>query len=134
MRPLLDSVVPTAKDFVMKRPQMQQIIKDNLCKAQERMKHYDDSHRSEREFWVGDLTYLKLQAYRQSSILCEKIWSSAPNTMLYTRFWLRLNLELPSISRVHLVFHVSLLKNKIGAKKVVQSTLPSSGDDGIVFD
>lgn len=50
MRPLLDSVVPTAKDFVMKRPQMQQIIKDNLCKAQERMKHYDDSHRSEREF------------------------------------------------------------------------------------
>ncbi|XP_015060296.1 uncharacterized protein LOC107006195 [Solanum pennellii] len=72
MGPLLDSVVPAAEDLVMKRQQMQQIIKDNLCKAQERMKHCDGLHRSEREFRVGDLTYLKLQPYRQSSISLRK--------------------------------------------------------------
>lgn len=73
MGPPLDSVVHAAEDLVMMRQQMQQIIKDNLCKVHERMTYYADSHRSEREFQVGDLVHLKLQPYRQSSIALRKI-------------------------------------------------------------
>lgn len=135
MGPLLDSIVPASEDLVMKRQQIHQIIKDNLCKAQERMKRYADLHRSEREFQAGDLVYLKLQPYRQSSIALRK------NLKLNSKYYgpyrilakigpVAYKLELPSTSRVHPVFHVSLLKKKIGAKKVVQPTLPSTGDDG----
>ncbi|KAA3461255.1 reverse transcriptase [Gossypium australe] len=37
-------------------------------RAQERMKQMADKRRSEREFQVRDLVYLKLQPYRQHSI------------------------------------------------------------------
>lgn len=47
---------------------MQQLLQDNLSKAQERMKLYADKRRSEREFQVGDIVFLKLQPYKQSSI------------------------------------------------------------------
>jgi hypothetical protein len=40
-----------------------QVIKDNLLKAQARIKQQADRHRSEREFSVGDMVYLKLQPY-----------------------------------------------------------------------
>lgn len=39
-------------------------------------------------------------------------------------------LELPVDSKVHLVFHVSLLKKKMGSAIVVQSNLPSTRKDG----
>lgn len=55
----MDTVVPDA---------LQQLIRDNLLKAQERMKYYVDLHRSEREFKTSEMVYLKLQPYRQSSI------------------------------------------------------------------
>lgn len=32
------------------------------------MKHFADQHRSEREFMVGEMVYLKLQPYIQSSV------------------------------------------------------------------
>ena len=38
--PLLETVVPAAEDVVMQRQQMLQLLKDNLHKAQERMKVY----------------------------------------------------------------------------------------------
>lgn len=55
----MDTVVPDA---------IQHLIRDNLLKAQERMKYYADLHRSEREFNTSEMVYLKLQPYRQSSI------------------------------------------------------------------
>lgn len=43
-------------------------LKEKLAKAQNRMTQMANKHRSEREFTVGDLVYLKLQAYRQQSL------------------------------------------------------------------
>lgn len=45
-----------------------QVIKDNLIKAQARIKHQADKRRVEREFTIGDMVYLKIQPYRHSSL------------------------------------------------------------------
>lgn len=39
-------------------------------------------------------------------------------------------LLLPHTSKVHPVFHVSLLKKKIGSRAVVQSVLPMTSEEG----
>ncbi|XP_071924822.1 uncharacterized protein [Coffea arabica] len=40
-------------------------LKHHLKNAQHRMKQLADKHRSDKEFKVGDLVYVKLQPYRQ---------------------------------------------------------------------
>lgn len=47
---------------------MTQLIQQHLLRAQQRMKAYADSHTLEREFWEGDMVYLKLQPHLQFSI------------------------------------------------------------------
>ncbi|KAH0680646.1 hypothetical protein KY290_022833 [Solanum tuberosum] len=51
--PLLETIVPTAED-VMQRQQMLPLLKDDLHKAQEKMKLYADKRRSDKECsrWV----------------------------------------------------------------------------------
>lgn len=135
MGPLVDSNVLAAENAILKRQQMQQLLKDNLSNAQERMKHYVDMRRSDRTFQVRDMVYLKLQPYSQTSLalrkhlkLSSKYYS--PYKVLARIGSIAYKLELPADSKVHLVFHVSLLKKKVGTNVVVQSTLPSTGKDG----
>lgn len=45
--PLLETIVPTAEDTVMRRQEMHQLLKDNLRKAQEMMKFFDDNRRND---------------------------------------------------------------------------------------
>ncbi|PHT64289.1 Aspartic proteinase CDR1 [Capsicum annuum] len=45
MGPLIKTNVPVAEDIVLKRQQMYQLLKDNLSKAQDRIKHYADKRR-----------------------------------------------------------------------------------------
>ena len=47
------------------REQILSLLKDNLQQAQQRMKKYADLRRSERDFEVGQMVYLRLQPYRQ---------------------------------------------------------------------
>lgn len=44
------------------------MLKNNLCKAHNRMQQLANKKRSERSFDEGDWVYLKLQQYRQSSV------------------------------------------------------------------
>jgi len=44
-------------------------VKKNLQKAQERMKLLADKKKTNRVFQVGDWVWLKLQAYRQMSVV-----------------------------------------------------------------
>lgn len=46
--------------------------KENLSKAQQRIKILADKGRTEIDFSVGDWVYLKLQPYRQSSVTLRK--------------------------------------------------------------
>ena len=50
------------------RALMHQVIRDNLQRAQHRMKQQADKHRLECEFEVSDWVYLKLQPYVQMSM------------------------------------------------------------------
>lgn len=121
--------------MVMKRQQTQQLLQDNLNKAQERMKLYDDKRKTEREFQVGDMVFLKLQPYRQSSVAIRrnlKLSSKyyGPYKILEKVGSVVYKLELPVASKVRPVFHVSLLKRKLGTNVLVQTCLPSTSEDG----
>lgn len=106
-----------------------QLLKDNLVRAQSRMKRYADLKRSERTFAVGDWVYLRLQPYRQSYV------SQSRNLKLSPRFYgpfqiearigeVAYKLHLPSDARVHPLFHVSQLKCKLGTHCVPLPSLP----------
>ena len=63
-----DSRVPKEKDWVQTNQDILKLLKENLQTAQNQQKLYADIHKVKRSFEVGDLVYLRLQPYRQSSL------------------------------------------------------------------
>ncbi|XP_059306205.1 uncharacterized protein LOC132057593 [Lycium ferocissimum] len=64
--------VESVNQLLKERKILSKQLKKNLIKAQSRMKHYADSTRSEREIEIGDLIFIKLQPYRQTSVALRK--------------------------------------------------------------
>jgi hypothetical protein len=106
-----------------------------LQQAQDRMKKYTDNKRSEREFVVGDMVYLRLQPFKQDAFGLHQ------NMKLTTRFYgpfkvlerigqVAYKIQLPESADIHPIFHVSRLKKYLGAKAVPQSNLPQVTKDG----
>ena len=94
------------------------------------MKKQADEHRSKRQFQIGDLVFVKLQPYVQSSL------AQRSNQKLAFKFFgpyrflahvgaVAYRLELPASSSVYLVFHVSQLKKSVGTSHSVTSDPPS---------
>jgi hypothetical protein len=63
-----DSRVPGAKDWIEESQRTLWAIKENLQAAQNQHKIYVDMQRIECSFEVGDLVFLRLQLYIQSSL------------------------------------------------------------------
>ncbi|GAB4836211.1 hypothetical protein Ancab_039524 [Ancistrocladus abbreviatus] len=124
-----DSKVASVDVTLTDREAMITTLKEHLRKAQHRMKQLADRGRTEREYEPGDWVYVKLQAYRQSTV------SSRENQKLAPRYYgpfqiterigkVAYRLLLPPQARIHNVFHISLLKKKIGSRPV-SATFPS---------
>ncbi|MCH81353.1 retrotransposon protein, partial [Trifolium medium] len=87
-------------------------LKDQLLKAQERMKNQADKKRVERSFNIGDWVFVKLRATRINAKLAAKYYGPYP--VIEKIGAVAYKLKLPEESRVHPVFHVSLLKKAVG--------------------
>ena len=103
------------------------------------MKQQANQHHNERSFDVGDWVFLQLQPYKQMSLkqakkdnkLSPKYYG--PYKVLQKICTMAYKLELPTASWVHLVFHVSCLKEVIGDKFLVQTILPELDKEGKII-
>jgi hypothetical protein len=113
-------------------------LKDNLVMAQNCMKKQEDQGRSERQFAEGDQVFLRLQPYKKTFLKakhCQKLAPKfyGPYTILKCVAQLAYHLAFPNHSKLHPVFHVSCLKNVIGAKFQIQTNLPELVEEGSIW-
>ena len=94
------------------------------------MKQQADACRSDRSFAIGDLVYVQLQPYRQSSMSSRSNQNLSP--LYYGPYYVEdkignvaCKLRLPTEASVHPVFHVSQLKKSIPANTTVVNQLPA---------
>lgn len=111
------------------RDEVLQELRQNIKAAQARMKQNADKHRREKEFKFGDCVYLRLQPYRQNSVAFRKNLKLSPR--YYGPFhiieWVgavSYKLKLLEGSKIHSVFHVSNLKEKLGEQDKMNPELP----------
>ncbi|MCH84611.1 hypothetical protein A2U01_0005443, partial [Trifolium medium] len=114
-------------------------LRAHLLRAQERMKQQADK-RSDKSFEIGEWVFVKLRAHRQQSVV------SRINAKLAARYYgpypvverigaVAYKVKLPEGSRVHPVFHVSLLKKAVGSYHE-EETLPDclEGEKGLLYE
>ena len=56
------------EDVLQQKANIDLVMKRQLEAARHMMKQMADKHRSEREFSIGDLVFLKLQPYQQNNV------------------------------------------------------------------
>lgn len=130
----MTSDTATASDWVQSRTEWNKKLKENLELAQNRMKQNADKWRMDKSFEVGNMVYLKLQPYRQSSVALRKInlklssKSYGPYKVLQKIGSVAYKLELPAGSLIHPVFHILMLK-KSTRGAAVSSILPCTNNE-----
>lgn len=123
------SAVDEVNKLTAERNVMIRELQEQLLKAQDVMRNQANKHRREVEYEVGDMVFLKIQPYKLKK-LTKKV-----NQKLSPRFYgpyeilqklgaIAYKLKLPEDTRVHPIFHVSLLKKAV-APNVEPQPLPS---------
>lgn len=125
------STVPDVQIWLQNRAHMNEVLHQQLTRAQQRMKHQADKHRSERVFAVGDMVYLKLQPYVQMIVArrsCQKLCFMyfGPYKILERIGEVAYRLDLLQSSQIHPLVHVFLLKKVIHSGIQVQADLPEN--------
>lgn len=133
--PPLNVAVPSRKTppevaiDIHQRGELLVVLRKNLEKAQQRMCASANRHRRDVKFEVRKRVLLKLQLYRQFSVA--KPLSSKLSKRFYGPFEVierigpvAYRLQLPEGSRIHNVFHVSLLRNFVDDTDFLGKELP----------
>jgi hypothetical protein len=120
--------VPDLEFWLQERETMTSLLRQQLIRAQERMKKQADKHRSERSFSVGDSVFLKLQPYVQTSLAARSSQKLAfrffgPYKLLARVGEVAYKLDLPATSKIHNVVHVSQLKLRLPASQSVSADI-----------
>lgn len=101
------------------------------------MKFYADTNRSFRQFQIGDMVYLKLQPFAQTSVAhrsCAKLTFKyfGPFKIVDKTGSTAYKLLLPELAVIHPVFHVSQLKQHIPNFAPVFTELPPAAFSEVV--
>ncbi|CAH9132841.1 unnamed protein product [Cuscuta epithymum] len=135
MGPYGELSVVGVEQELQQRQMISEKLKDQLNISRNRMKELADKGRSEREFAIGDWVYLKLKPYRQMSMRKSAIWKLSPKycgpfPIIEKVGTVAYRLDLPIGSQIHPVFHVSLLKKRVGLSDKVVSSIPAMNEEG----
>ncbi len=123
---LHQNLTSPVKEWSLERDQMVKILRERLQEAQNRMKQNADRRRVDKEYRVGEFVYLKLQPYRQHSVVarrCMKLTSRyfGPYEISERVGPVAYRLRLPVGSKVHLVFYISQLKQGVRRQEQISS-------------
>lgn len=114
------------EDQFLERDVVLTLLKTNLTKAQSRMKTVADKHRRDVQYALDDWVFVKLQPYRQGSARLQRHHKLGhrffgPYRVIQKIGPVAYKLDLPATTKIHPVFHVSLLRKCLG-KPVHQIT------------
>ncbi|GKE48108.1 ty3-gypsy retrotransposon protein [Tanacetum coccineum] len=129
------SKVAVVDKLLVDRDGLLRQLKDSLLSAKQRMDVKANRKRRAIEFNVGDMVLVKLQPYRQ--ITLAKRLSNKLAKCYYGPYKVEARvgkvayrLTLPASSKIHPIFHVSILKAFFGNSSVVVTNLPEEFQDG----
>ncbi|XP_074299348.1 uncharacterized protein LOC141630425 [Silene latifolia] len=123
-----NSAVAAVDRSLTAREECIQMLKFHLKRAQDRMKSQSHKHRTDKEYQVGDLVYIKLKPYRQQLVVYRSCQKLSPRYFGPFEVSARIGkvayrLKLPEQSKIYPVFHVSQLRKHHGAVPVISVVL-----------